>query len=274
MATVISSELVLNADDLDIPLSHARILWHDIFRTGEISASSEVAGFEAANVADGRTWDHWQPDDLPAWVEVQLDAGVEVDYGLLVHTLGSTSATVKTQYHNGSAWVDLTVEVAPGTDRVLAFLFEAVTSSRFRFYFSGENSPAELPTVAVAMMGKALAMQRGVTLNHRPITLSRRTVARPQVSEGGKLLGRSIRREGVATEVEFEHIEAAWLREHFEPFIESARVYPFGWIWAPEDYPAEVAYVWTPAGKEDIRPVHAGLPNRMNVAFEVEGVIE
>ena len=147
---------------------------------------------------------------------MQLDAGVEVDYGLLVHTLGSAGATVKPQYYNGSAWVDLTVEVAPGTDRVLAFLFEAVTASRFRFYFSGENSPAELPTVAVAMMGRALAMQRGVTLNHRPITLSRRTVARPQVSEGGRLLGRSIRREGVATEVEFEHIEAAWLREHFK----------------------------------------------------------
>lgn len=274
MAVVISSEFVLSEADAEIPLSYPRILYDDIFRDGTITASSEQTDFEAENVSDGLTWDYWKPDDLPAWIEVQTDAAEEVDYALLVHTLGSSGTTVKAQYHNGSAWVDLTQEVSPGTDRVLAFLFGEVTASRFRFYFSGENSPAELPAVKVAMMGKALAMQRGVTLNHAPITLSRRTVARPQISEGGKLLGRSILREGVATTIAFEHLEADWLRENFEPFIESARVYPFGWVWHPVSYSAEVAYVWTPAGSEDIRPEHAGNPDRMNVTFEVEGVIE
>lgn len=282
MAVVISSELVLNEAEADIPLTYPRILYHDIFggagtQTGEggtITASSEDDDFPAENVADYLTWDFWKPTSLPATLEVQLDEGVEVDYGLLVHNLGTAGCSVQLAYHDGSGWVDLTDEYSPGTDRVLAFLFEAVTASRFRFTFSTDTFPPVMPSIAIAMMGKALAMQRGVTLNHAPITLSRKTIARPQISEGGRLLGRSIRREGAFTEIEFAQLEAAWLRQYFEPFIESARVYPFGWVWHPVSYPAEVAYVWTPSGKEDIRPEHSGLQDHLSVAFEVEGVIE
>lgn len=274
MAVVISNELVLNEAQAAIPLSYPRILYHDIFRDGTIVASSEDDDFPAENVADGLLWDFWKPTTLPATLEVQRDAAVEVDYALLVHRLGSNECTVSGEYHNGTTWVALFDEYSPGTDRVLAFLFDAVIASRFRFLLDGDNSPAQMPAVKIAMIGKALAMERGVTLNHRPITLSRKTVARPQMSEGGQLLGRSIVREGVQSTIEFEHLQADWLRANFEPFIESARVHPFGWLWHPSGYPAEVAYVWTPAGKEDIRPEHSGLPDRMNVAFDVEGVIE
>lgn len=274
MAVVISSELVLNEAEAEIPLSYPRILWDDVWRDGTIAASSEQLGFEAANVADGLTWDHWLPSSLPATIEVQADSAEVVDYALLVHTLGSNECSVSGEYHNGSIWVTLFDEYSPGNDRVLAFLFEPVTASRFRFTIDGGNSPQGLPAIKIAMMGQQLAMQRGVTLNHRPITLSRKTVARPQISVGGALLGRSILREGVNTTIEFSALDADWLRANFEPFMESARVYPFGWVWHPEGYPAEVAFVWTPGGSEDILPEHAGLPDILSVSFEVEGIIE
>lgn len=272
MPVVISSDLVLN-DTIEPPLSYPRILWHDIWRDATITASSEQEEFPAQNVADGLTWDSWKATTLPAWIEVTLAEAEDIDYALLLHTLGSNEAIVTVQYHDGAEWVDI-AEVAPASDRMLAFLFEPVFASRFRFFIAGENSPEQIPAIKVAMMGRALAMQRGVTLDHAPITLSRRTVARPQISEGGQLLGRSILREGVATTIRVENLTANWVRRHFEPFMEAARTRPFGWIWHHEDYPAEVAYVWTPSGKEDIRPQHAGLPDRMNVEFEVEGVIE
>lgn len=273
MPVVISSEMVLHAE---ITAAMPRILYDDIWRlsTSTISPSSEDDDHPAANVADGLTWDFWKPASLPATLEVNANELVNIDYALLVHTLGSNVCSVSGEYYDGSTWVTLFPEYAPGDDRVLAFLFERVAASRFRLSISGDNSPEQIPAIKIAMMGQALAMQRGITLNHKPITLSRKTEARPQVSEGGALLGRSIRREGVMTEIAFENIEADWLRQHFEPFIESARVYPFGWVWHPENYPAEVAFVWTPSGKEDIRPAHSGLPDRMNVSFPVEGIIE
>lgn len=271
MAVVISSELVLNSTDT-IPLTHPRILYQDIFRDGTITASTESTAAPAENVADGLTWDFWRPTALPATLEVETSAGVDVDYAFLAaHSLGTTEVTVKGEYHDGADWVTLFDEFAPGTDRVVAFLFEEITASRFRFYFTGSG---DMPSVGIAMMGKALAMERGVTLNHGPITLQRVTKVRPQTSEGGQTLGRSVQRQGVRASIDFENLQASWLRTYFEPFIESARVYPFGWVWSPVSYPAEVALCWTPAGKEDIRPEHSGLPDRMNVSFDVEGIIE
>ena len=272
MAVVISSELVLNPAEAAIPLSYPRILYHDVFRDGTITASTEEDDAPAANVADGLTWDHWTPTALPATIEVQTSAAVDVDYAWLgPHTLGTCECTVKGEYHDGTDWVTLFDEYAPGTDRVVAFLFEQVTASRFRYVLTGDGA---MPSIAIAMMGKALAVQLGVTLNHAPITLQRVSEVRPNKSEGGQTLGRSIQRKGVATEIAFNNLEADWLRTYFDPFIESARVYPFGWVWSPVNYPAEVALCWTPAGKEDIRPEHSGLPDPMNVAFEVEGVVE
>jgi hypothetical protein len=271
MAVVISSELVLNPSEA-IPLSYPRILYQDIFREGTITASTEEADAPAENVADGLTWDFWTPTALPATLEVQLGAAADVDYAWLgPHTLGTNEVTVKGEYHDGADWVTMFDEYSPGTDRVVAFLFEQVTASRFRYVFSGLGG---MPSIAIAMMGKALAMQRGVTLNHAPITLQRVTKASPHTSEGGQTLGRSILRQGVKTSIEFENLQTSWLRTYFEPFMESARVYPFGWVWSPVNYPAEVALCWTPAGKEDIRPEHSGLPDRMNVSFDVDGVIE
>lgn len=275
MAVVISSEFVLNEAEAAIPLSHPRILYDDIWRTGTISASTEEEGFEAVNVADSLTWDYWRPTALPATLDVQLSAAADVDYALIAsHTLGSTGSTVSAQYHDGADWVELFPEYSPGVDKVLAFLFDSVTASRFRFTLDGANSPQDAPSIGIVMMGVALAMQRGVTLNHHPITMQRRTVARPQLSEGGQLLGRSIVRQGVMGNIAFQQLEADWLRAKFDPFVESARVYPFGWVWHPVTYPAEVALLWTPAGKEDIHPEHAGLPDRMNVAFDVDGIVE
>jgi hypothetical protein len=272
MAVVISSDLVLNPAEAAIPLTYPRILYQDIFRDGTITASTEEDDAPGENVADGLTWDFWRPTALPATLEVQTDAAADVDYAWLgPHTLGTCECTVKGEYWDGDEWIVLFAEYAPGTDRVVAFLFEQVTASRFRFVISGSG---DVPSIAIAMMGKALAMQRSVTLDHKPITMQRKTVARPSVSEGGQTLGRSIQRMGIAGQIAFEHLEASWLRTHFEPFIESARVYPFGWVWSPASYPTEVAFCWTPSGKEDIRPEHSGLQDRMDVAFDVEGVIE
>lgn len=271
MAVVISGELALSETPATPALAYPRILYDDIWRAGTITASSEEDGFAAVNIADGFTWDFWRPESLPATIEVGLPNAVDVDYAFIAsHTLSSSGCAIVGEYYNGSSWVEMFPEYSPADDKVLAFLFDEVFSNRFRFSIDG----SDIPSIAIGMMGKVLRMQRGVTLNHQPITLSRKTVVRPNVSEGGHTLGRTIRRKGVATQIVFEHLEADWVREFFDPFIESARVYPFGWVWHPVTYPQEAALLWTPAGKEDIRPAHDGLQNRMSVEFDVEGIVE
>lgn len=274
MAVVISSDFVLS-EHPDIPLSHPRILYDDVWRDGDITPSTEEEGAEGENVSDGLTWDYWRATELPANIEVQLSASAVVDYVLIAsHTLGTDECSVQAQYHDGAGWVDMFDEYAPGTDKVVAFLFEEVTASRFRLLVNSGNSPGTPPSIGIIMMGQALAVERGVTLNHKPITMQRRSEVRPNISEGGKTLGRSVQRQGVETQIAFDHLDADWFRTYFDPFIESARVHPFGWVWHPVSYPAEVAFLWTPGDQPDIHPEQAGLPNTLSVSFDVEGIVE
>lgn len=257
------------------PLSHPRILFDDVWRRdGAVyTASTELDGFEAANAADGLTWDFWRPTAMPANVEVQLLASEPVDSAMLAgHNLGTNDCSAKPQYWNGSSWVDLAAAQSPTTDHILAWLFGSVTASRFRFLFENANSPALTPSIGVAMMGTALALPHGPTLDDAPITLQTRTVVRPNISEGGQFLGRSIRREGIASTIKFEHFETTFIRSTMLDFFEAARTAPFGWMSNPDESPEDVALLWTPAGSE-ITPVHSGYPHLMNIEMAVEGIL-
>lgn len=271
MALVISSEVVIGTPEEEEalqPLSYPRILYHDILRIPgtTVVASSESTDFEAENVGDYLTWDFWRPAELPATLTITTPEAETVDYALIAaHTIGSTMTAVKLEYFDGSDWVAL-FETAPGVDNVIVALFDAVTTNQFRLSLAGSS----IPSIGVVMLGRALAMQRKLYQGHGPITLSKRTVKLPNRSEGGQWLGASIRREGVQTSISFAHLTASWVRSKFEPFIESARKYPFGWVWRPEEFPAEVAYVQAIG---DIRPTNSGPRDMMSVTFEVEGLI-
>jgi hypothetical protein len=273
MTVFVSSSVVTSPTAVQPPLSFPRILYDDVWDDATITASTEDTDAEAANVADGLTWDYWRPTALPATLTATLDDPAQVDYALFAaHDFGTMEVTLTLEYYDGS-WHSI-AEIMPGTDRVFALLFSTVTGTAFRLTVSGDDSPEQIPSLGVLMMGQSLVMERGQILKNNPITYSRRTIVRPQVSEGGKLLGRSIRRQGVGTDLEFQYLTATWVRTYFEPFILHARTKPWGWIWQPEAYPTEVALLWTPSGKEDIQPKYNGLQTRMDVKFSVEGIIE
>jgi hypothetical protein len=254
-----------------LPFSHPRLLYDDIVSRGALTASSDTTGFEVENVADFLTSDFWRPTTSTFYLVIDLDDAVEVDYFMIAaHTMGTCKSTVHLDYWDGTGW-QVASTVAPGTDSVFASFFKSVFSNRFRLYFSPSWDPLEtpaIPSIGVAMVGKALAVERKLFRQHVPITFGRRTVIKPQSSEAGQWLGRTIQREGVATTISFSNITSAWMREKFDPFIKSARSQPFGWAWRPEKYPGEVAYCWTVA---DISPQNTGPRDLMSVSFKVEG---
>lgn len=270
-AIVVSSEVVLGepgvGPDAILPLSHPRILYDDINRRGTISGSTQQTGFEAENAADYLTWDFWRPSTLPAELTVTTEEAEPFDYALIAaHTLGTNRNNVTLQYHNGSSWTTISA-LSPGTDRVIVFLFTELFSNRARI----QITEGTVPSIGVFMVGKALAVQRKLYKGHTPITLSKRTVKQPNRSEGGHWLGTSIRREGAATSIAFANLKSDWIRQKFEPFIEAARSYPFGWVWRPDEFPAEVAYVFAP---DDIRVVNSGPRDFMSTSFAVEGILD
>jgi hypothetical protein len=125
------------------------------------------------------------------------------------------------------------------------------------------------PTIGVINIGKVLEMQRACFAGINPIEFTRRTVIRPNVSENGQWLGRSIIRQGNETSVTFRHLTFDWYKANFDAFVKAARQYPFFFAWRPDAYPDSVGYVWT---DRDIVPTTMGIRKFLEVSISMEGV--
>ena len=118
-------------------------------------------------------------------------------------------------------------------------------------------------------LGEVLEMQRPFYAGHSPGKLSRQTTLQPNRSVKGEWLGRSIVREGFGTSFQWRHLKSEWYRANFDPFVASARLYPFFISWNPQDHPDEVLYAWT---NQDISPSNMGVINFMQVSMDVEAL--
>lgn len=275
----ISTEPVLsfNFVDEDIEeqtgsLDNARIGYENFARdrgASSVTAStSDTSGPKDAPLRDD-TYEYWQPTAMPATWAVDLGSARMVNFvGIAAHEIGSKECTVKIQASADNAtWVDVSDEETPEDDSAIMFLLPPSLYRYWRVYLQAAGSPTQQPRVAVIYIGRALTMQRSIYGGHSPITLARSTVVSSQMSEGGQFLGQGIKRRGfMASAGSFRHLTPAWVRSDFEPFIASARQYPYFHAWRPGDYPDEVVYAWT---AEDIKPVNMGLKHFMQVAWNM-----
>jgi hypothetical protein len=248
------------------PLTHSRIGMNTITRDGTITASSAAAGFPASGAQNPMTYEYWRPTSMPATWAVDAGSAVSCNYfGIAAHTFGSSSTTVSIQYStDNSSWTTIDSN-SPTTDGPLMFLFTPVTARYWRISLSG----ALIPSVGVVYIGTTLDMQRACYAGLSPINFSRDTVIRPNRSENGLWLGRSIIREGSSMNVSYRHLDYDWYKTYFDPFVEQARKYPFFFAWRPQGYPESVGYVWTNA---DIAPTTMGIRDLLQVSFDMQGL--
>lgn len=255
------------------PLTQARIGHATITRTATaatLSASGEQSGFEADSALNSLTYEFWKADALPATWRIDAGSAVSVDYvGIAAHTLGTDGASVKVQHSdNDSAWTDVTgISVhAPTDDGPILFLFASLSHRYWRILITGST----IPSVGVVYIGAVLAMPKGIYGGHSPLDLARTTVIRPQSSERGQFLGRSIVRGGFHADYSFKHLTPAFYRSEFELFVADALQYPFFMAWRPSTFTDSIGYVWT---GQDITPSNMGIgPGFMEVSFSVDGL--
>jgi hypothetical protein len=246
-----------------IPLSHSRIGIDNIARTGTVTASSAANGFPASAAKNPLTYEFWRPASMPAWWRVDALAPVKCNYvGIAAHTLSGRNVQIQYSTDN-STWIDID-SVTPLENSPLMFLFQEIEARYWRVLVTGTA-----PSIGVIYIGKVLEMQRPCFAGLSPINFSRNTVIRPNRSEGGQWLGRSVIREGSSMAVSYKHLEYNWYEENFDPFVEDARSYPFFFAWRPDNYPETVGYVWT---ADDIAPTTMGIRNLLEVGFEMQGL--
>lgn len=244
-------------------LCHARIGYRTITRDAVITASSSRDGWPAQALRSPMTYERWSPIG-PGWAQFDAGKKVKVDYiGVAAHNLGSSSAVLTLQYSNdGAEWITLD-KYQMANDHAFMRQFNAVYARYWRVLIDVQAY------IGVIYLGVVLVMQRGAYGGHSPGSLSRVTEIMPNTSEGGQFLGRSIIRKGYATSYEWDYLTADWYRQYFDPFVESARRYPFFIQWFPKKYPDEVLYAWC---NEDIQPSNMGTRDFMTVSFPVEAL--
>ncbi len=252
------------------PLTHARIGHATITRTGTLSASGEQVGFDADSALNSLTYEFWKPDALPATWRIDAGSAVSVDYiGIAAHTFFTEGASVKPQWSdNDSAWNDITgiSTHTPTDDGPILFLFASESHRYWRIEVTGTT----IPSIGVVFIGVVLAMLRPIYGGHSPLDLSRTTVIRPQTSERGQFLGRSIVRSGFHADYSWANLTPAFYRSEFELFVADALQFPFFLAWRPVTFIESVGYVWT---GQDITPTNMGTgKGLMQVSISVSGL--
>lgn len=244
-----------------VPLKNSRIGYDSITFDASPFATSTAGGFSVLAPTYPTTYEYWQPVSTPANWAVDNTVEAKCDYAGIVGDIEGVSMLVESSEDNITY---ITHAEGVATKKVAMFLFPAFAARYWRIRFLNGD-----PKVAVIYIGKALAMQRSIYVGHVPITLSRQTITNNNLSENGQYLGRSIVRGGVSTVASFQHLKADWYRANFDPFVKSAREYPFFFAWRPDGAPNEVGYVWT---NEDITPINTGPRDFMAVSFSMQGI--
>lgn len=210
-----------------------KIGYENFFETGTVTASTEATGFAKENAYDWNTYDGWKPTGTAdQYLSVDMTTVQSADYfALAAHNLSDYSGTVKAQYSaNGSTWSDASALVTPTTNSPILQAFTSVSARYWRLLFNTVTTP---PTIGVASIGAALALDRAVGSGFAiPYDARQDTITNLQ-SEGGAFLGRSVIRQGVRSQMRFTLQALSFVRGDWRTFLDHAQTKPWFFTWNP-----------------------------------------
>ena len=234
----------------------------------DIVVSSETPSGPKDPPLRSNTYEFWQASALPATWRIDLGAAKDVDYvGIAGHTLGDEAATLAVHHSpDDVVWIQFGTDISPANNAPILILDAKIPRRYWRITLTGVGEP---PQIAVIYIGQVLEMPRGLSGGHRPGPLSRDTRIFGGTSEGGNMLGRTIRSQGVLGSAAFRSLNPGFYRDTFDRFVKSARKHPFFFAWSPLNEPNEIIYAAT---DEDIRPDRIP-PGKglVSVAWEMRG---
>lgn len=270
-----------------VDLKHPRIGYENLLLNATAIASSSEASFGPEKTLTPFTYQFWKPTTLPATITYDALTRITADYvGVAAH--GLKNGLFKLQYSNdGSNYTTARAAlIRKGEPFLLCFTpvtarywrIEVDTESAFSASFFNSSETYQVSTqetggpaagcIGVLFLGRALAMQRKVYAGETPAVLARKNTYRPNQSEEGHFLGRSLIRRGRAQSFNFKNLESDWYRANFDPFVVHAETKPFFYAWRPDGKADECFFGQT---SDMIEPSNAGVRDFMTVSFSATG---
>jgi hypothetical protein len=246
---------------------HGRIGWHNLVTSGNVTTTSNEAGFPAINLANPTTFQLWRAAAAGAVnITVMFGEATEVDYvGIARHNFGSAGIGYQLQGTvNGSAWSNIDAAQAPADNGIIVHEFTAQALLGLRIQLGAGSAAAQ---AAVLHVGSITRLQRRIYVGHTPLNLGRQTAVSTGMSESGQFLGRVVTRREYVT----QNLDPDWYRETLDPFAEASAAGTFFWAWRPSSYPNEVGYAWA---TDNPQPSNDRANGMMGFALAVQGIIE
>ena len=266
MSIVISQNLYLAAaSGSALPLTHARIGYQSHLTASVISSSeSGDTGYPLDNILTTQTFEVFKSTTTNGTViSIDLLSAKAVDYIAMV---GKNISTYLLYYSIDGITYTKISELNDSSKVSKMGLFEETTARYWRLAILGDTNGFN---IANLKLGLSLAMYRPIYGGHAPLTLSRTTIKKPNISEGGEFLGSTVIRKGLNTSYDYQHLPADWYRQYFDPFVQHVESgNTFYMAWRPEDYPLEVGYCLS---NSEITPSNMGVRDLMQVNFSVVG---
>ena len=241
-------------------LKNARIGYKNLLATS--------SNTEAAKMLIPNTFERFISGNGLYTLKFQLSSITAIDFVAIgAHNAGTHAGGVSilVQYATTVGGALTTIENLTFADNsAKMILFDEITAAEIALVFS-TSTGLEL---GVLYAGKALEMQRPIYGGHTPINLSAKTQYDSVISESGNFLGRTIKRQGVETSFNWQHLSPDWYRTNFQPFVLSAKTIPFFLMWRPDRYSDSVFGFTT----SDIAPSNmGGGSGLMSVSIKVMG---
>lgn len=249
-----------------------------------VLASSSAAGFGSSALLNGFTYDFWRSSSNDATITIDTGSTNNIDYiGIAKHNLKDRNIVLSVSTNGADYAEHITFSLTSNDAAML--IFESVNTRYVKLDISSSAEStieADFTTqsyyldefatnyvqISVINIGKSLEMQRMIFGGHSPSKLNTNAELRPNTSEGGAWLGRSVIRSGIPTEYSFSNLTGAWYRSNFDQFAKHAIENAFFIAWRPYGYASECQYAWT---DKPISPNNSGPKDWLSVSFNVVG---
>ena len=245
-------------------LGNCRVAYNNLAFGLSPTVTSEASGYEATRAMDWMSYNKWKAaNSAQQNFDLDLSSAQTVDcFGLYKHNLGSVGGSLDVQYSTGSAggpysslFAITPGPVNSGGNRTLFRInSNGVLAQWWRFSFSGHSAA---PSAGVIFLGASVQLPAPNHPFQLPIISPQNEVLNND-SEGGELLGRSLLRQGRASNLRYRLAEQ-WIRPLWQPFAEAAELTPFFFAWDATRWPDEAYFCFTDKkpkqGKSD-KPNH------------------
>jgi hypothetical protein len=208
-----------------------RIAWESVLEdSANTCPSTTESDGPLPNAFNWLPWSFWRPTGAGPHVITAVLSGAKTvnAWAISGH---DASGLIGMDTWNGSAWVLFSEAVVTDDGSVRYFTGTPVITTKLRFRF------ATVTFLAILWAGEDLILPEGFAPGWTDPVLALRADTTPEVSRSGVWLGVSVEQWMAQLSIDISHVDAAWARDEWLPFLRRCSTQPFLLHWHSADWP-------------------------------------